>query len=72
MEGHASDPFGDEREYHVSAVGVGEPFAGPELRRVPVEDREVLLRVRELVHGYRQDVVRDLVVGVFVEVVADA
>ena len=72
VEGHAARALGDEREHDVAAVAVREALAGSELRRVPVEDGEVLLRRRELVHGDRHQVVGDVDVAVLVQVVADA
>jgi hypothetical protein len=43
MELCTANTLGDERQDHVSAVAVGEPLAGGELGRVPVEDTQVLL-----------------------------
>jgi hypothetical protein len=43
-----------------------------ELRRIPIENREVLLRRRELVHRDGHHVVVQVVLDLLVEVVADA
>ena len=72
MKWNTARPLGDQGEYDVAAVAVRELLAGRELRLVPVEHGQILLGRRELVHGNRHQVVRDLVIGVLVQVVADA
>ena len=71
MEAHATRAFGQQREHDVAAVVVGEPLAGGEHGRVPVQHRQVLLGRRQLVHRHRHHVVGDVADGVLVEVVAD-
>ena len=61
--GTPTGSLGDQREHDVAAVAVREALAGRELRRVPVEHREVLLGRRELVHRDRQQVVAELVLA---------
>jgi hypothetical protein len=72
VEGNPADSLGDQREDRVSAVAVGEPFAGRELGRVPPEHRQVLLSCRKILRWRREHVVGELVVGVLIEVVTDA
>ena len=71
VEVHAARAFGEQCEHHVAAVVVGEPFAGRGHGLVPVQDRQVLLGRRELVHRHRHHVVGDVADGGLVEVVAD-
>jgi hypothetical protein len=72
VEGNAARPLGNQREHDVAAVAVGEPLARWEGGAVAVEDDEVLLGRRELVHWNRHQILGDLVICVLVEVVTDA
>ena len=65
------DSLGDQRQHDVAAVAVREALVGCELRRMPVENGDVLLGGRELVHGDGHQVVVDVEVALLVEVVTD-
>jgi hypothetical protein len=69
---HAARSLGDDREHDEAAVAVRDIRTCSELRRMAVEDRHVVLRPEECVHGNRHRVVGDLeLVVALVEVVAD-
>src|SRR3954452_7755957 len=72
VEGSAGRALGDEREHDVAAVAVGEALAGRELRRVAVENREVVLRRREFVYGDGHQIRIEIEVILLVEVIPDA
>ena len=72
VERHAARPLGDQREHDEPSVAVREARPRRELRGMTVEDDEVLLGRRQLVHRNRHHVVTDVVLRVLVEVVADA
>src|SRR3954452_20042189 len=71
VEGSAGRALGDEREHDVAAVAVGEALTGRELRWVAVEDGEVVLRRRELVHRDGHQILVEIEVVLLVEVITD-
>ena len=71
VEGPRRHPLRDQGEQDVAAVAVGEALARRELLRVPVEDVEICLRRRELLHRDGEQVFRQVQVELLVEVVAD-
>ena len=67
----ARGSFEQDREHHVAAVAVGEPGAGSELLRVPLQHRQEGLGGGQCVPRDGEDVVGHLPVAVLVEVVPD-
>src|SRR5215216_529767 len=71
VEGSAGRALRDEREHDVAAVAVGKALAGRELRWVAVENREVVLCRRELVHGDGHQILIEIEANLLVEVIPD-
>jgi hypothetical protein len=72
VERDAGGSLGDQGQHDVAAVVVCEALARRELHGVALQNREVLLGRRELVHRNREHVLVRVVVQFFVEVVADS
>ena len=69
---HAARPLGEDGEHDVGTVVVGEPRAGRERRRMAVQDGEVVLGRRQVVHRHGHHVLGHIRMQLLVEVVADA